>query len=486
MQEGYFYRDRRPQERVVITQKTYRLSISIGYFLYAAILVGLVLIVDIKTVLVRDDFIGISQLTSSIAAICLAIFPLIQVATPKSYYLKLAIASLSMNFVLATLLSFLALATTDINNAQPFHQTIRLWILTGILLTFSITGISQFALFTNRIAIAIGRLRLIDKLRPYFPHFKFSGKVTDYSSLVFPFIVILVWSNPLNLVSATIVLTIGGLVYLVVLSATFALQSLHPPVSEDDKMKFLILEILKDFHIKRFEEANSDNTYDLISIEEIRNSLVKRQIFKNERYLQQLVEEMAEENLMYVRYNKCYIFPTSNSFEKIAGILDTTSMLITGSVDERYNHFTYDGIESTFLVGFLSSKTKFPPEIISNFFLPTAYKELNASFDFLLSSNEVDNSEQDSQFIMYAKSKNIKNLWMDLESQQELNKQALIVRSFNEEADYSFYSWFQNNIEVVPKGILDSNKHVLCKKVFIIGIAQILGIDVQFEEEPTS
>ncbi|MCI0558346.1 MAG: hypothetical protein MN733_07610, partial [Nitrososphaera sp.] len=83
-----------------------------SYAIYATILIGLVFVVDISTYAKRDDFVGIAQLAAGVSAICLALFSLVHVSNPKSNYLRLALATLSLNFVVSALLSLVVLVTT--------------------------------------------------------------------------------------------------------------------------------------------------------------------------------------------------------------------------------------------------------------------------------------------------------------------------------------------------------------------------------------
>jgi hypothetical protein len=191
------YQRRQSPHPPVLTQRSYQMSISLGFLVWALIIYCLVFVIGVPAALRRDDFGGIAQTAANLSAICLAVLTFVHVLSTKNHYLKLALAVLSLDFVLATSFSMLVLATSDITSEAPFRQTLTVAIMTGILAGAGIVGVIG-ASTEWRISITRRSGRFPFKMALTKPKVRFNRRLLDYSAFAAPFGVALFWVNPIG------------------------------------------------------------------------------------------------------------------------------------------------------------------------------------------------------------------------------------------------------------------------------------------------
>ena len=198
-EEGYQrYQQPRHREYLALTQKSYRVTVSLGLLVWALTLFGLVFIFEIPTFLKRDDFSGIAQTAANLSAICLTLFTLVHMLSSKDHYLKLILATLSLEFVSATFLSMLVLATTDITVIEPFRQTVTMTLLIVIVAAIGFVGVVSANIDWFSSASNPTKFGFPLKIRISRPKIKITGHVIDYSTFVLPFATVILWAQPLE------------------------------------------------------------------------------------------------------------------------------------------------------------------------------------------------------------------------------------------------------------------------------------------------
>jgi len=481
MQEQDYQRYQQPRrpEILVLEQKSYRATISLGFLVWALVLLSLVFVVRIPTFLKRDDFGGIAQIAADVSAICLALFTLVHTLRPKNHYLKLALAALSLDFVLATLLSVLALATTDISVVEPFRQTLTMAIMIVVLAGLSVAGAVSADIWFPSI-IKKRWLSFTLKIGTSRPRVKVIPRVIDYSVFGVPFMIVILWANPLNFASAALVLVVGGLANLVALSVVFAAQTVRQPQTDEDKLKSTILEILREIHSRRRDEPTSDGPYGMVAIQTLMTELAERQLFRNETAIRILVEEMAQENSIFVEYAYCYVFPTQDDVDSINSVLMPVSLVVTGYTKDNYHEKVFKNCEYTFLCEFLSRATRYPVQVVEAFFLPRAVAVLEQSFDFSLSYQALPGSKS-TQFKLYAKSKKIQDRYRQVRSRYSRSpggdRQIIPYEPHGNEdlfGDPSPIGDSVHGVVTIPLDILELKKDEQCIALLYHGLKQLL------------
>jgi len=289
-----------------LSQRAYRLGLAVTLMIWALLLMCLVWVVKLPTFLQRDDFSVLAQISASLSTICLALLGFVQADNPANKYLKLALSALSLEFVLGTFLSVVSLVMINAAPKQPFQQTVTLVFLAGIMVSGSVANL-------------VGLNSAPEKLK-HFEYLRISPVVrrrltllNDAVPLWLPPASIALWVYPLNLASAALVLMLGGLTYLLVMSILFTFTTLAQPPDEDSRLKAAILEIHRAEHEARCSGKPSLLVYEGISIEDIFDHLLKKQIIKNPHSISRILYEMVDENLIFACRNKSfYIFPNSD------------------------------------------------------------------------------------------------------------------------------------------------------------------------------
>jgi len=474
MEQDYRQRSRR-RELLVLDQKAYRINVSLGFLIWAFVLLSLVFVFEIPTFLKRDDFSGIAQIAADVSAICLALLTLVhELGEQGNKYLKLALAALSLDFVLATLLSVLVLATTGVDVTEPFKQTLTVVILIWVFAGIGLAGVLSVGI--GWFVSIIGKwLRFLPKIRLSAPRVGIVGFIVDYSTFILPFVAIALWASPLNLVSATLILMIGGLANTVALSVIFAVQTVRQPKTDEDKLKPIVLESLRDIHSVRCTEPASNAPYEMVNAETLMTKLAERQLFRNESTIRRLIQEMQEENLIFANYNSCYIFPTKDDIDKAVRLMDSVDLAITGYGEGNSSpKICANNVECTFLAEFLSRETRYPLAVVEIYFLPNTFTALQAGCDFSLSVEFLHGYDKKTAYIaLYARSERIQALWGQIVADNPIDP----------ETDSQFWhSVLLRNLAdalaIIPTNPQEMKKDQRCIVLFINGIGQLLSIKI--------
>lgn len=493
MQTERQYSRRKTTGQPLISKEPYRVGLSVNFLLYALILFGVVVVFDVPTVLIRDDFGGIAQVAASVSAICLALFPFVQAGGSTNRYLKLTLAVLSLNFVLATLFSVLVIATTELYGSGIFRQTLTVWVFIGILVVLGVTELASLRVKNLKQSLQ-RRLWDVSWLSALENKLSRVEAIADYSGIALPFVIILLWIYPLNLASATLLLMISGLTCLVAFSVVFAFQAARERTTDDERLRDIILQTLHHIHSARVKSPASEKSYELISVEEILEALDKTRILRNRQTVRDLLDQMLDDDVLFGDYRGYYVFPSSQDFDSLPSLLRPVALLLTGcpdnsvrSPDDSVISIVYNGIESNYLSMYLSKGTRYPLEVVERFFLPIAFAELESSFDYSLPSRRCDQqSSGGREFTLYAKSPKILSFYRKYNDRKNRNEKQLVVVTYpqldSDMYSYGFLPMLQASLTTVPYDLEGPLKIRQCCMVLFLGLGEILGANIEFVE----
>ena len=294
----------------------------------------------------RDDLIGLVQTTAALAAVGLAVLTLIQEIRNRNRYLKLLLAGVTVAFLLATLTGWLAVLTIKPGEHDLRSLSVRFLILGVIYLAVGTSGISLAPWDRRSKAVSFARLY-------------------DYSFFVLPLGSFLLWSRDLSLAAVTIVLSLGGMVYLVCGAVVLMILAWRVRPYEE-LLGERAFEIIRDF---RDQHQAGTKTPELVTLDYLRS-----QLRSDNDTLRDAINALRREDRIIEVVPRFYYLPISRS-ETDQGRREVRNFEVVVAASSMSGTFSWGEIDA-----FISRKLRLPLEVVSGYFNPDLQDLLNEEF----------------------------------------------------------------------------------------------------------
>lgn len=296
----------------VLSARAYRILVSVSFAGWGGLLLVFFYSGAFEFATKREDFLSLIETTAGLSALALAVLAFLHEMGSRDRYLKLALASLTLVFLLATTTGLLTTLTF------PANEGFR-----ALRFRFLVVGLVYVGVAVSGVAV----IRLAPFTRVPLEKMAKVQTAYDYSVFLVPVSAFALWSRDTSLAAVTITLSLGGLVLLLCSVAVLLIAVWRQRTHEED-LQERVLETLRNVRERHQQGGEHPEPVSL--------AYLRSRLLSNEETLLDAIEGLrAEDRLVQVDYHEYYILEDSDWDRCAREISAHSAFLLGGKTDDK-------------------------------------------------------------------------------------------------------------------------------------------------------